>query len=107
VRLLPLLASMVSKFEYRLTESGLDKRPLKRKSPRDFKDVFRWQQLSYVVPAKYGFKYYRPIDDSNPFRRFWKAHISDAYSGEFHVEVKDRDDVLSTLARLGIRTSAP
>ena len=105
--IVPLLPGLIGKAEYRLTDSGLEKRPLNRKDPKDFKDVFRWDRLSHVVPMKHGFKYYRLIDDSNPFRRFWKAHISDAYSGEFHIEVKDRDEVLNILARHGIPTSRP
>lgn len=105
--IVPLIPSVMSKNEYRLTASGLDKRPLKRKDPQDFKEVFRWDQLSHVVPISHGFKYYKPVDGSHRVRRFWKTHISDSYSGEFHAEAADRDEVLRILASRGIPTSRP
>lgn len=101
----PLFPSVINKVEYQLTESGLEKRPLNRRTPQEFKSVFLWDQLSHVIPMKHGFKFYKPMNDSNPFRRFWKAHISDAFSGEFHVEVGDRDKVLSIMEHHGIPTS--
>ena len=105
--IVPLFPGVINKVEYRLTESGLEKRPLNPKVPQDFEEVFRWDQLNHVVPMKYGFKYYRPLNDSNPVRCFWKTYISDAYSGEFHIEAEDRDKVRSILARHGIPMSRP
>jgi hypothetical protein len=103
--IVPLFPGLINKVEYRLTESGLEKRPLNLKAPQEFKEVFRWDQLSHVVPMKYGFKYYKPLTDWNPLRRFWKTHVSDAYSGEFHIEAEDRAEVLSIMARHDIPTS--
>ena len=105
--IVPLFPGVINKVEYRLTESGLDKRPLKPKAPQDFEEVFGWDQLSHIVPMKNGFKYYRSLDDSNPLQRFWKTHISDAYSGEFHIETENLDEIRGILARHGIPISRP
>ena len=105
--IVPLFPGLINKVEYRLTESGLEKRPLNRKAPKEFKEVFRWDQLSHVVSMKYGFKYYKPLNDSNPLRRFWKTHVSDAFSGEFHIEAEDRAEVLGIMVRHDIPTSRP
>ncbi len=56
---------------------------------------------------KHGFKYFKLLNDSNPLRCFWKTHISDAYSGEFHIETEDREQILGILAQNGIPTSRP
>jgi hypothetical protein len=103
----PLLPGVINRVEYRLTESGLEKRLLDKKNPRAFEDVFQWDQLSHVHPIKHGFKFYRPINESKAIRRFWKAHISDGYSGEFRVETTDRDDVVDVLTRHHIPMSKP
>lgn len=103
----PLVPGVLGKTEYRLTEAGLQTRPLNTKAPKDYKEVFLWPQLSHVVPMKYGFKYYKPVGDSSWLGRFWKNHVSDAYSGEFHIEVADRDVVLGIMVRQGIPTSRP
>ena len=92
---------------WRLTESGLEKRLMNKKKPRDFKRVFEWGELDHVVPTKNGFKFYKPVGDSNPVRRFWNKHISDAFSGEFQVETEDRAVVLEILAGHGIPVSKP
>jgi hypothetical protein len=98
---------VMEKVEYRMTESGLDKRAHNAKKPGPFKDVFRWNELSRVVPMKHGFKYYKPIDEPNVLRWFWKAHISDRHSGEVHVERDDIDRVMESVTRLGIETPIP
>lgn len=105
--IVPLFPGLINKVEYRLTESGLEKRSLNKKAPQEFKEVFRWDQLSHVVPMKHGFKYFKPLNDSNPLRRFWKYNVSDAYSGEFHIEAEDRPEVLGIVARYDIPTSRP
>jgi hypothetical protein len=92
-----LLPGVNTKIAYRLTESGLEKKPLNSKAQADFKSVFTWDQLSHVVPMRHGYKYYLPLNESNPLRRFWKAHISDAFSGEFHIEEQDREEIMRIL----------
>ena len=105
--ILPLLMGVINKMEYRLTESGLAKRPLKEKEPVEFESVFRWDELSHVVPMKHGFKYFKTFDGSNPVRRFGKAHLSEAASGEVHLEVKDRDRILEIMARRDVPMAKP
>ncbi len=103
--ILPLLPGLLNKVEYRLTKSGLEKRSLNSRTPPDFEEVFCWDQLSHFVPMKYGFKYYRPLNDPSPVRCFWKTYFSDAYSGEFHIEAKDKDKIRKLLDEHGIPTS--
>ena len=93
-----MIPSALGRLEYRFTPSGLERRPVDRKEPRDFEEVFRWQELSHTIPLKHGFKYYLRMEDAGPMRRFWRTHISDEYSGEFHVETDDRDTVAEILA---------
>jgi len=99
--LLPLTLGINSRLEYRLTELGLERRRLESK-PKDFKDVFRLERLSHIVRIRYGFKYYLPLDEPNPLRRFWKVYVSDKYSGEVHVETADKEGVFEVLTRYGI-----
>ena len=100
--MVPLVPAVLSRVEYRITGQGLDRRPVSKEKPREFETVFELDQLSYIVPMRHGFKFYRPLNESNPLLRFWKAHVSDAYSGEVHVERANRERVLEILNRYGI-----
>jgi len=100
-----LIPSVLGRIEYQLTGIGLEKRPLDKKKPGAFKEVFRWDQLEYIVPMKHGFKFYKPLNVSGSLRRFWRAHVSDAFSGEVHLESTDRERVLGIVADHGIPTS--
>ncbi len=104
-----LIPGVSGRVEYRLTGGYLEHRPLGKKEPGEFERVFQLDQLSHVVPTRDGFKFYLPLNDSNPLRRFWKSHVSDAFSGEVHVEMVDRERVLDVLAQHGIpcRRSRP
>lgn len=102
--LVPLVPSVLSRVEYRLDEVGLEQRPVNERSPKEFAAVFRLEKLSHVKPVRHGFKFYRPVDETSRWRRFWKLHLSDAYSGEVHVDPTDRDRVLGALAGLGVTT---
>ena len=82
------------RIEYRLTRTGLERRPLNREKPGEFQDVCRWRELAYVLPTRHGFKFYKPLNESNPLRRLWNAHLSDAFSGEIHADAGDRDRVV-------------
>ena len=95
---------VLEKVEYLLTESGIEKRKVDPKKPGEFKDVFRWDQLSHIVPMKHGFKYYTVMDEMNSLGRFWKTHLSDNFSGEIHVEKRDLDRVLRLVERQRIAT---
>jgi hypothetical protein len=102
-----LLANVVARTEYQLTESGLRKRPFNPGKPKDFKEAFSWGEVDHVIPNKHGFKYFRPIEDTNPFLRFWKAHLSASTSGEVQVEQADQEKVMGHLARRNVPTSKP
>ena len=103
----PLIPLVLTKIEYQLTKTGLEKRPLNTKSPGEFKEVLRWKQLDHIIPMKHGFKFYKSISKSNVFQRYWKYHVSDAFSGEVHLETEDRAQVLSIIERFEIPTSKP
>jgi hypothetical protein len=100
-----LIPSVLTRIEYRLTETGLAKRPLRAKKPKEFKEVFAWDQLSHLLPTKSGFKFYKRVEASNSFLRFLKLHLSGDHSGEFHVEPQDRGRVRAMIDRHGIPTS--
>ena len=90
---------VLEKVEYRLAESGIDKRKLDPKKSGEFKNVFRWDELSHIVPTRHGFKYYKVVNESKALARFWKRHLSDTYSGEVRVEQHDLDRVLGLVER--------
>jgi hypothetical protein len=93
--------------EYRLSPHGLSKRPLSRKQPRDFVEVFTWDELSHLVPTRSGFKYYKKLEESNRLRRFAKVHLLSDYSGEFHVGAAHRSRVETIVDLQGIPRSGP
>ena len=102
-----LIPSILMRIEYQLTETGLAKRPFKAKQPREFEDVFSWDQLSHLIPTKSGFRFYRNTEGPSSFLRFFRRHLSSDYSGEFHVELEDRDRVRAIIDQHGIPISKP
>lgn len=98
-----LLPGLLVRIEYRMTKTVLEKRTHNKKKPGTFKRVFQLDQLSHIVPLRHGFKYYKSLDEPNPLKRFWKNQISDAYSGEVHLEIKDRKRILDLLSGCGIK----
>lgn len=102
-----LAATMLTRSEYRLTEVGLGKRLLSPKKPREFKDVFAWDDLSHLVPTRTGFKYYKKLDEPRRLARVFKLHVFGDYSGEFHVEREDRERVRALIAGRGVQVRLP
>lgn len=98
---------VVNRIGYRATVDVLEKLPPSKKKKREFVTVFRWDELSHVRPGKYNVKYFKHLAEPNVLRRFWKLHISDSYSGEFHMEAENRDEILAMLERLGVATARP
>ena len=96
---------VMGKIEYRMTASGIERRTLNEKNPGKYEGVFRWEELSLVVPMKHGFKYHKVMDEGNPVRRFWQRHVSDRSSGEIHVEKHDLERILGNFERQGIAIS--
>ena len=89
---------IMEQIEYRLTQTGVEKKNKKNESP-GFTVVFRWDELSHVVPMRHGFKYFKDLNETNPLRRFWKVHFDDTFSGEVHVEKGDLERVLQLVER--------
>ncbi len=103
----PLVPAVLGRYEYRLTEKGLERRTLDPKKPKPFERIFAWSELGHVVPVRHGFKYYRPVGDVRAPKRFWRRYFSDAYSGEFHALGEDRVIVRALLdERVGDRSSS-
>jgi len=100
-----ILPSVIEKVEYRMTDSGVEKRPVKKERAPDFKEVFLWDDLDRVVPMHHGFKYFKTLNETRPLRRFWQKHFSDRFSGEVHVEKEDLARVLEIIAQRGITSS--
>lgn len=100
--MVPLVPTVLQKVEYRLADRVLEKRPLGDDKPPEFTGVFVADELSHIVPVNHGFKFYKPLYESNPLRRFWKLHVSDQYSGEVHVEKADQEKVFAVLRGRGV-----
>ncbi len=100
-----MVPSVLNRVEYRITGFGLAKRSLRTKSPREFDDVFAWDELSHLVPTKTGFKFFKRLPDSGPVSRFFKLHFSAGHSGEFPVEPRDRARVRAIIDRKGLPAS--
>jgi hypothetical protein len=100
--LVPLVPQVLSRVDYRLRERVLERRTRRREEPEEFETFIEVDDLSHVVPVRHGFKFYRPIDGPGAFRRFWKRHVSDRYSGEVHVERPDQPRVFAALRELGV-----
>ena len=98
------LPGIMERLEYRLTEAGIERKKLKDTSS-EFKEVFRWDELSHVVPMRHGFKYFKTLKETNPLRRIWKVHFCDEYSGEVRVEKADLGRVLGIVKGQGISFS--
>ncbi len=86
--LVALTPGLLARVEYRLTDSGIERRPVRPRDPQPFEPLFTWDELSHVVPTRTGFKFYRALD-ARGVARFWKYHVLSGYSGEVHVEPED------------------
>jgi len=96
--IISLLPQALARFEYRADEAGVERRSISRKKGQAFGKVFSWEELSHMVPTRQGFKYFLRLDESSRLKRFFKMNISDKYSGEIHVEAKDRNRIRDLLA---------
>jgi len=96
--LVATVPGVTGKVEYRLTESGIEKRTVKE-NPGEYEKIFAWDQLDRVVPMRHGFKYFKILNETNALRRFWKLHLSDRYSGEVHAERVDLDRILGLVGQ--------
>lgn len=102
-----LVPSLFMRVEYRLTETGLAKRISSQNEPREFRELFRWDELSHLVPTRSGFKYFKELDETRGVARFFKLHFSGDHSGEFHVEPEDLPEVRSLVEQRTSRLAKP
>ena len=96
--IIALLPAILVKIEYRATDAGVEKRSIRAGNPGSYTDAFQWDELSHVVFAKNGFKYFKHMDVRNPILRFLYTQFSDKFSGEIHVEPADWVRVKALLA---------
>jgi hypothetical protein len=102
ISILSFAPGIFNRIEYRLTKQALEYRPMKKKEQEPYKILFLLDQLSHIVQIENGFKYYLTLNESNPFRKFWKKYMSDKYSGAVNLEKADNKRILSTLDQFGI-----
>jgi hypothetical protein len=95
--LVALVPNIITRIEYRLSGSGLEKRRLKGREPGGFEELFSWEELSYVTPTRSGFKFYKSIGSTHLLTRLLKLHFFSGYSGEFHVESDDMERVCAVM----------
>jgi len=100
--IVPLVPLVSRRIEYRLTPDEIQKRKPEKGESGEFSSIVRLDRLVRIVQVRNGFKFFRQLDEPNPFKRFWKLHLSDAHSGEIHVEKTDRDEVLAAMRDLGV-----
>lgn len=98
---------VIERVEYRMTGSGVEKRPVKKERAAEYKEVFLWTDLDHIVPMRHGFKYYKTLPETRPLGRFWKKHFSDQFSGEIHIEQQDLERVLGIVQRRLQKASTP
>ena len=96
--IIPLVPSVLHRVEYRLTDRSIDRRPHGIEPPAEFESLVRLDEVNRIAAVSHGFKFFKPLDEPNPVKRFWKTHFSDDFSGEVHVERADRDEVFGVLA---------
>ena len=84
-----VIPAILAKVEYRATDTGVEKRLIRAGSPGSYTEVFKWDELSHVVLAKNGFKYFKHMGDRGPILGFLYTQFSDKFSGEIHVETTD------------------
>lgn len=100
----PLSIAMFNRIEYKLTKEMLEHRPINQNKPSEFKTLFSLDQKINIKRAGSGLKYFLPLEESNPLKRFLKMNFSDKYSGEILIEKEDRKKVLDAFSELGIST---
>ena len=100
--IVPLAPQVLMRMEHRLSESELERRRVDRGDPKPFESVFRVDELSHIHRVGAGFKYFKRTGEATGVRRFYRLHLSDAHSGEVHVEKEDRDRVFAALTDLGV-----
>lgn len=98
-----LIPMILRRVEYRATEAGVARRARTGKEPRDFEDLFLWDELSHVVPTRSGFKYYKRLIAPNRLARLLRLHFSGKYSGQLHAEPDDVDRIRAVIRQRGIR----
>jgi len=97
-----LLPGVLSRLEYKLTPKELLKRPATGDDLVSFQPVFSVSELSHFVMIQSGFKFFKPLGTTRRMKRFIRKHLMAEYSGEVHVDRKDRERVRDALHRAGI-----
>jgi hypothetical protein len=100
-----LVPAILSRTEYRLSGSGLVRRAVRRGEPREFEQVFSWDEITRVVPTASGFRFYKAVESKGRLARFVELHLLEGRSGEVRVEQEDRKRVEAIIARRAVGAS--
>ncbi len=97
--LVGITPALLSRVEYRLTETGLEKRPLRPGQARKFEEVFAWAELQELSPTRSGFQFHKQVPAANPLMRLARRQLAAGHSGEVRVEEADRERVTALIRR--------
>jgi len=97
-----LLADLMIRIEYRLTESGIEKRRVRQQEPAPFKEIVRYPDLDHIELKRYGFRYFKKTDSTSRHMGSLKRTFSEELSGEVYIEAADRERVLAHLTEHGV-----
>ncbi len=97
-----MVPSLLTRTEYRMTESGVWRRTGRRKEPKEFEEIFSWRELDRLEETGSGFKYWKSLPESGPVLAFWRHHLTAEYSGELQLEKEDRPALSGILRGKGL-----
>lgn len=100
--IVPLMPLAFARIEYQLSQQKLESRSSIKKTVKPYTELFRLDQVSYIVRIRSGFKYYLTFKEDNKILRFFKKHISDKYAGEIKVEKSDAERIIAEFEKYGI-----
>lgn len=102
--LVALVPGLLARVEYRVDDTGVSRRAVRKRATKEFETLFTWDELDRLVPTRTGYTFYKHVDGSSPIRRFIKRHVMSGYSGRIHVDDGDRSRVRGLLEQ---RRQAP
>lgn len=97
--LVGLAPAVLSRVEYRLTDTGLEKRLDRPGQAREFEEVFAWTELRELSPTRSGFRFHKEVAAASALARLARRHLSAGHSGDLRVEEADRARVSALIGQ--------